>query len=255
MGKIFKIAYLIFAGLFLIAWFQIRKLPAKETINPALLQEPIQAETTDRDDFSFSYRNKEYEVAPLADYELWGLVVSKNNINAWYNYYHDKDSVNLKDVCVIWGDNIKDGAYKQEQIKFKSGEFACYVGWSGYLNKPFYPNKLSNNHLLTANEAIQIAIRQVNVGDQIHIKGVLSDYKEKGSNFTRQSSLSREDENSTARAGGACEIIYIDQFNIIKHNQLNWNNIYSLRFKILGGLFIINVIWFLFYNRRRVYTK
>ncbi len=255
MGKVFKITYLVLAAIFLIAWFKIAQLPTTEVVNQALLREPIQEPTTERNNFSFSYRGKEYDVKPLADYELWGLVVSKNNINAWYNYYHDKDSVNLKDVCVVWGDNVKDGAYSQEQIKFKSGEFACYVSWSGYLEKPFYPNKLSNNHLLTADEAVQAVIRQVNVGDQIHIKGVLSDYNEKGSSFTRQSSLSREDENSTARAGGACEIIYVDKFDIIERHQSTWNNIYNWRWQILGGLLLINIIWFLSYNRRRIYTK
>lgn len=255
MGKVFKISYLILAGLLLIAWFKINQLPTKKEVDPVLLREPIQTQTTDRQDFNFSYRGKDYEVKPLADYELWGLVVSKNNINAWYNYYHDKNSVNLKDVCVVWGDNVKDGAYNQKQLKYKSGEFTCFFSWSGYLGRPFYPNKLSNNHLLTEDEAIQSIIRQVNIGDQIHITGILSDYKERGSSFTRQTSLSREDENSTARAGGACEIIYVDKINIIKHHQLGWNNIYDWRFKALGGLFVINLIWFIFYNRRKTYTK
>lgn len=123
-------------------WCKIKELPKTSKVNNDLLKDPIQTETL-RTDFSFNYRNKNYNVKPVADYELWGLVVSKNNINAWYNYYHDKNSVNLKDICIVWGKNIANEVYLDSGINFKSGEWTCYATWSNNLVSTFYPNNLS----------------------------------------------------------------------------------------------------------------
>ncbi|MEI6528789.1 MAG: hypothetical protein WCN88_00090 [Candidatus Falkowbacteria bacterium] len=251
MGKLFKVLYFVLAIIFFISWFEVKKLPAASEINPALLQAPIQASSTERVNFDYYYRNKWYSVKPLADYELWGLVVSQNNINAWYNYYHDENSVNLKDVCVVWGDNVKDGAYNQKSLNFKSGEWTCYFGWSGNLEKQFYPFKLSNNHLLADNEKVLSTIRNVNIGDQIHFKGALIDYSEKGSSWLRQTSLSREDENGNSRSGGACEIVFVDKIDIIKHNKAIWNSVYDWTGRVALGTFLLNILWVFIDTRRR----
>lgn len=250
MGKVFKIIYVILAIIFLISWFEIKKLPPAETIDQTLLQAPIQSKSTERSDFDYYYRNKWYSIKPLAEYELWGLVVSQNNINTWYNYYHDEDSVNLKDVCVVWGDNVKNGAYSQKNLKFKSGEWTCYFRWQGNLEKPFNPYKLSNNHLLANNEEVLTAIRNVNVGDQIHLTGALIDYSEKGKEWLRQTSLSREDENGNSRSGGACEIMFVDDIELVKYNQPIWNKIYELSGKITLGIILSNLLWFFVDTRR-----
>jgi hypothetical protein len=255
MGKVFKILYLALFVIFLVAWIKVKQLPPVEKINPVLLQEPIQSETTERPDFEYAYRGKQYDVKPLADYELWGLVVSKNNIYDWANYYHDKNSVNLKDVCVVWGDNIKDAAYKQKNLKFSSGEWTCYYSWYGQLAHPFYPHKLSNNHLLAENEAVLAAIRKVNVGDQIHFKGSLVDYSEKGSDWTRKTSISRDDDNQNSRSGGACEIVFVDQIDILSRNNYNWNYIFDRKLEILFGVFLVNIFWFFYSSKRRSETE
>ena len=168
LNKILKIACLLLIIFFVVSFFQIKKLPKKNDINLQLLKDPVQAETRQKE-FTFNYRGAEYKVKPRADYELWGLIVSVNNINAWYNYYHDENTVNLKDVCVVWGDNIKNEVYRDPEIKFKSGEWTCYSQWSGRMKKIFYPSKLSNNHLLSADEKIQDMIRNVHFGDQFYL--------------------------------------------------------------------------------------
>ncbi len=235
---IFIFLYSTIALVYLFSFFNKNNLPEKESINPLLLREPIQI-STDRDEFDFTYRGSEYNVQPLADYELWGLVVSVNNINAWYNYYHDENTVNLKDVCVVWGDNIDNEVYRDSEIKFKSGEWTCYYRWTGRLEKKFYPNKLSNNHLLTADEQIQEIIRDIRIGDQIYLKGSLVDYAEAGNNWYRKTSLSRDDSNQSSRSGGACEIMYVDEIEILKKNNplLNKLNHYS-KISFLALLFL-----------------
>jgi hypothetical protein len=147
--NIFKFLYIVLVVFYVASFFMIRKLPEKAELDSRLFKEPVQIETV-REDFRFQYRGTDYKVIPQADYELWGLVVSVNDINKWYNYYHDENTVNLKDVCMVWGDNIRNEVYRDKEIKFSSGEWTCYYQWSGRLQKQFYPNKLSNNHLLTA---------------------------------------------------------------------------------------------------------
>ncbi len=223
----FKIIYAILISLFLLSWYQIRQLPDNWDIDNRLLQEPIQSQSNERADFDFSYRGKSYEVKPIADYELWGLVVTQNNINAWFNIYHDSNSVNLKDICVVWGRNVANGSYKQPNLKFKSGEWTCYYRWNGELKKRFDDKSLSNNHLLTDSEELRKLIREVNIGDQVYFKGSLADYREAGENYWRQTSVSREDDNKSSRSGGACEIVFVDDFKIIKHHNYFWNFIYD----------------------------
>ena len=78
-GKLFKVAYILLIIVFAVSWFKIRELPPKSGVAPNLLNEPIQTETN-REDFTFDYRGKNYHVKPLADYRLWGLVVTQNDI-------------------------------------------------------------------------------------------------------------------------------------------------------------------------------
>ncbi len=240
---IFRISYVVVIVLFLVSFFVLKKLPQKSEIVPDLYREPIQTETT-RKDFSFSYRHKNYNVRPIADYELWGLVVSKNNINAWYNYYTDKNSVNLKDVCVVWGKNIEDEVYRDKAVSFSSGEWTCYINFSEYPKETFYEDKLSNNHLLTADPAIQDKIRNLNIGDQIYLKGSLVDYAEERSSWYRMTSVSREDINSNSRSGGACEIVYVDEIKIFKKYHEFWHFLNQAIKIVFTGLVITNITLF-----------
>lgn len=230
--------------LFVLSLVQIKKLPDKTKIVTDLLQQPIQTSTT-RLDFSFPYRGANYHVKPMADYELWGLVVTQNNISAWYNYYHDENTVNLKDVCVVWGKNIDGGSYNDKNINYSSGEWTCYVNWNGHFQKTFYSNNLSNNHLLTADKDIQKLIKNINVGDQIYLKGSLVDYAEAGESWYRMTSISRDDENKDSRSGGACEIFYVDELKILQKNQVFWHYINDASKKLFVILLLIQFLLFI----------
>jgi hypothetical protein len=250
--KIFKLLYAIVIIILVVSFMKIKELPSQDKITNDLLKDPIQTSTT-RENFSFNYRNKSYQVKPVADYELWGLVVSKNNINAWYNYYHDKNSVNLKDICIVWGKNITNNVYQDPNITFKSGEWTCYANWNGHMTNTFYPDNLSNNHLLTANEAIQKIIKSVNIGDQIYLKGSLVDYNEKGQTQYRMTSVLRTDSNQDSRSGGACEIVYVDDIKVLQKNQSFWHAIYQLSKALLLGLILIQLI--IYVRNYRLFIK
>lgn len=241
--KIFKNLYIILIIVLVISYFKLDDLPEREFLVNDLMREPVQATSTLKSAFRFDYRGSGYHVKPLADYELWGLVVSVNNINAWYNFYHDENSVNLKDVCVIWGDNLKSDAYRN--VNYKSGEWTCYYSWHGDIGGQFYGNKLSNNHLLSASEEVRETIRTVRVGDQIRVKGALVDYAEEGNTWYRKTSMSRDDTNNSSRSGGACEVFFVDEIDVLERGNVVWNllNSFSM-YSVIVLLFVQLVLFF-----------
>ena len=230
----------------LISWYQLRELPGSGTIQPTLNNEPTQT-STERQPFIFNYRNTDYRVIPLAGYQLRGLIVTQNNINAWYNYYHDKDSVNLKDICVIWGENTVDNIH--QKMKFKSGEWTCYFESSDSDTwRAFDPNKLSNNHLLAKDEALQKKIRNLNIGDQVYLEGMLVSYGKVGldEKYYRASSMSRTD-----RGNHSCETFFVEDLKVIKAGKPNWHTTKEVS-KYLFILIIVLKILLFFVGHRKV---
>lgn len=235
---------------YLSAIFFLRTLPAPKTILPALDNEPVQS-ATEREPLSFEYRGKNYLVKPLAEYELWGLVVSHNDINKWYNFYHDKDSVNIKDLCVIWGENIRSQVY--QKMKFDSGEWTCYPKRDSSMDSDtarlYNLWQLSNNHLLSSDEEVRRVINEARVGDQIHFKGALVSYGQAGTpeQYYRASSLTRKDYG--------CEVVLVDEMEILKKG-LVWQ--YELKkWSIIIFLFLIlfKITLFIIANRKYLFAK
>ena len=178
--KILKIILLIGIALLVVSFIQKNKLPfSKNEVVEELFQEPIQTKI-DKDEFKVNSNGIAYTITPLYDYELYGLVVSYHNSNYWLDYYHNewKDFINVKDICVIWGDNISTEVYKA--MKFSSGSWTCYAKFNHGIKKEIWSkyksNCLSNNHLLSDNEEIKKILKKVEAGDQIYLKGYLSEY-------------------------------------------------------------------------------
>ncbi len=237
-NKIFKILYIILIAIFIVSFFQLKKLPNKDKMLPEMMNEPIQASSTVMEDFNFKYRETDYSVKPMADYELWGLVVTINDIKKWYNVYHDKNSVNIKDVCVIWGENLTSNAYRD--VHYRSGEWTCYTRWYKRLDGPFLGTKLSNNHLLSDNEHVRNIIKKVRIGDQLHFSGALVGYAKKGENNYRNSSLTRTDTGN-----GACETFFVKKAKILKRGLTTWYFLNNWSKNLFILLIILHILIFL----------
>jgi len=237
-----KIILLIGIIIFIYSYFQKDKLPQKEEILPGLYQEPIQAETENLP-FKLERNDIVYDIVPLFNYELYGLVVSEHNSKSWFDYYHErwKDFINLKDICVIWGDNIKTGAY--QELKFHNGSFTCYIDFKSGVDKntvsqKFKNDALSNNHLLSGNDIINQKIIKAKKGDQVYLRGYLVQYSH--DEFKRGSSVNRTDTGN-----GACETIYLTDFEIIKEANVFWRLAYSYsKYLIIISIILLLIIFF-----------
>ncbi|MGQ0586430.1 MAG: hypothetical protein ACT4PK_04430 [Gammaproteobacteria bacterium] len=192
------------------AWWRTRALPPPEQVRPELLQEPRQGRTQ-RERFSFAYRGLQYEVQPVASYDLYGLVVSHNDIHGIADIYHDEDSVDTKDLCVIWGANLE--RYDYLRITFENTPTWCHWSWRSDEIR-FDSTAIANNHLVTGSDALRAALERVHVGDQVRFTGVLANYRDlRHPEYWRPTSTSRTDSG-----GGACEVVFFESFEVLKAN-------------------------------------
>jgi len=203
--------FVVAAALFALASWSLRRLPERGVVRQEVLQPPIQF-VTDRAPFEFVYKGKRCEVRPVARYELWGLVVSHNDIHSFSDIYHDSTSVDTRDLCVVWGGNAERGAYRE--AKFWSGPWTCYFETPAGL--PFDRTEISNNHLITDRPEIRAALGRTHVGDQVHLAGLLVDYRmEDWGGFWRRTSRVRND--------SGCEVVFLEQFEVLERNAAGWH--------------------------------
>lgn len=220
MKKIVTCLFLLSVFLWGVSFFHKGKLPRQENILPTLYQEPRQTEI-EAPSFTTERKGIVYTIRPRYAYELYGLVVSCHDSDAWYDYYHNdwKDYINAKDICVVWGDNLKTGIY--QLVKYSSGSWTCYIKAKREAPRnlwvQFRQDQLSNNHLLAHDEAVNSAIRSTGNGDQVYLKGFLVEYSHSNGAFRRGTSISRED-----RGNNACETVYVTDYEVLRKANPVW---------------------------------
>jgi len=178
--------------------------------------DPVQTEAA-AEPFTVDKGGITYTVSPLYEYELQGMVVTTHNAGSFLDISHGrwKDKLNIRDVCVIWGENARSGVY--ESMKFSSGDFTCRFRTRDLETfRAFNQAQMSNNHLLARDEAVARAIMSARRGDQVRLSGFLSEYAHDGG-FHRGTSTTREDTGD-----GACETIYVTEFEILQPANRGW---------------------------------
>ena len=206
-------------------------LPEPGLLVTELLEEPEQVKVRETP-FESSVGGVTYRIEPLFSYELQGLVVSKHDSDTWWDYLHHEwnDHLNVVDLCVIWGNNAKSGAYRD--IEFSSGQFTCnFQASSAAAFAAFDMTAISNNHLLTDDPLIAKKMRSVRIGDQVRFRGWLAEYSHNhnGQGFRRGTSTVRNDTGN-----GACETIYVKDFEIIRRGGGPWRSMIWVAWALIG---------------------
>jgi hypothetical protein len=230
--------FLMWSSLLLgaVAFVQRRRPIPHGDIRPDLARSPRQTPSAERP-FSFRYRHANYNVQPVADYELWGLVVSHNNIGSIADIYHDENSLDTKDLCVIWGDNVQTDDF--HQVKFWNGPWTCNWRYPG--DTSLRADQVSNNHLVTDRDSLRRAIATVRIGDQIRLRGMLVNYQRADQpEWWRRSSTNRQDTGD-----GACEVVFVRDLDVLRPGRPGWYGLFrwakvlfvaSLTLLLLGAL-------------------
>ena len=216
----------------LVSFWNRNDLPGSIDYVPAIANDPAQS-ATDKRPFDVAYEGVQYHVAPEFAYDIVGMIVSyRHHDNNSRMHRLANDHLNMLDVCVVWGDNTT-GAQLQK-LDFWNGIFTCNVktrdqaAWES-----FDMFQLSNNHLISDDDYVRDQVRDIQVGDQIHIRGYLASYASQGGG-TRGTSTTRMD-----KGDGACETIYVERFQIVRAATSNWRiSMYVSVFALLAGLFL-----------------
>lgn len=235
----------ILLPLSVLAWsaslYYKNQLPAPRQISAQIHKSPVQNEVSEAP-FDVHKKDMTYHVKPLYEYELHGLVVSEFQANSWNDIYHFrrwKDFLNVKDLCVIWGDNVRNDAY--QRMQFDSTTWTCSYYWPDQeTGRRFNKESLSNNHLLAADPDLTRRLMAVQTGDQIYLRGYLAEYSHDGG-FRRGTSTTREDTGN-----GACETIFLEALEVIQPAQPLWRRVHrTSRFLMAACLFLGLTLLFL----------
>lgn len=205
---------LLILGLGLLAFGCYRRdaVPEPSLLLPEVRSEPLQTPTHEAP-FSVRAGEVDYRIEPVADYDITGLIMSRHDSDTWWDSFHARtnDHLNVADLCVIWGANASDGAYRH--MAFFNTQWTCHVKYPyGVPVGPQHLRALSNNHLLTHSADIAERIRGLRVGDQVRLRGQLVVYKHNvGMNYERGTSLSRDDTGN-----GACETLFVNRLDLLQ---------------------------------------
>ena len=224
LERLFRLMLLASLTVLAISFFQKDKLPGPGFFSDAVLVEPRQT-PTQKSPFETKVNNHTYTVTPLFEYELSGVVVTDYESGSFGDIYHHrkwKDFLNVKDLCVVWGQNITSGVFRK--LRYDSGPWTCFFkAPDRKTGERFRDDQLSNNHLLTDKLDLHHQIMRVAPGDEVRIRGVLANYHYTASGFDRGTSISRTDTGN-----GACETIYVTDFSITKEANRVWRTLYRL---------------------------
>lgn len=230
------VAGLFFASLLLVfvAWLRSDVFPEDLSLDPAIAEPPRQVRV-DSDAFMVRANDEPYRVQPLYRYEFTGLVVSFSHFEPGFGLHERwNDYINVADVCVVWGTNASQ--VDLNKFDFWNGQFTCNFGTSdGEAWRRFDKHALANNHLLTEKPHLQAVLDDLRVGDQIHVRGWLSEYGQPGGHV-RGTSTSRTDSGD-----GACETVYLEDITILSSMNNPWRRIY---WAALAMLALSVVLWF-----------
>lgn len=240
LEKLFKWTFLISLAVTLVAWLFKDSLPAPDFYANSELAEPLQT-PVQQEPFSTTVNGQTYIITPRFDYQLQGVIVSQHDADSFLDITHFKewqDYLNLRDLCVIWGDNLRSGVY--QDLRFWNDSWTCWVQWNDRATGArFKKDQLSNNHLLTDRPEIQAALMAAEPGDHIRLRGMLVEYANPGNGFQRGTSTTRRDTGN-----GACETIYVTDFAIVEKANSGIRKIYELAFWLMLVALVGFIIFF-----------
>ena len=222
------------------AWWFKDSLPPPNTLQEELFDEPKQIPVR-KPAIDASVSGVDYRIQPRYSYDLRALVVSLHHSDTWWDYAHREwnDHINLMDLCVVWGESARTGAYRR--ISFSNNQWQCHWSTSSQEDwDAFRENEVANNHMVTIDPRVAKALKNIRIGDQIRVKGYLVNYttfRNGAPAGTRVSSELRTDSGD-----GACEVLYVESLDVIGTANRNWR----LAYKLALGVLLASVLGWMF---------
>jgi hypothetical protein len=231
--RVKRVIYLVCIVLAIASFFLRDSYQLVRNINPASYPAPQQTPTEAQTTF-INHRGVNYQVTPVYDYVLTGLLVSRRDYEKLPEAKQYADDTLLPiDVCVIWGDNLRSGVYKNFSTRFSQYDRFCSFSTN---NENASPTDISNSHLVFADPAIKAKMKGIKAGDQIKITGKLVNV---ASPPGTPSNLQVNRYSSTIRTdtgNGACEDILVDDVAVIQPGNDIFQTLFPVSLMIIGLL-------------------
>lgn len=169
-------------------------------------KDPVQEAVTSNEPILIETKESRYTLTPKADYQLAGVVVSKET----YSYDWNSE-ISPVDLAIVWGKLAED-----ENEKYVS--FSQRNRWYFYEYKPESPldnsyiiSHSSNNHVIPATKNIALALKKIGERDKVILEGLLVNVNGtyKGKKVYWNTSLTRQDTGN-----GSCELFYVTKAKI-----------------------------------------
>lgn len=153
-----------------------------------------------------SFKFKDYEITPLADFSIKAKVLSKKN----YSLGREAD-ISPVDLALGWGNMSDEEVLKSIKIWQRNR-------WYWWKTRKFpIPRReiethSANMHIIPADDEVRESLKNIRRGDIVEFKGSL--VKVIGKDGWRWfSSLTRDD-----TGGHSCELVWVDDLNILNYD-------------------------------------
>jgi hypothetical protein len=235
-----RLLFLVLVVIFGVSFFSRKSYRQVENIDPKVLREPSQEKVESKETIDFAKDDYEYELTPLFEYEISGLVV--HTFDYSFLGLYETASLFPVDLCIIWGSNVGSGVYKNKALKFSQDQRWCWYRWTEKLD--FNPHEGANNHLLIIDEALRKKAKAINTGDQVRIKGKLVNVLGKSIGDERSGQVIWKSSTTRTDGGaGGCEVIYVEDLEVLKEghpyfNVLQKASLYGIGIWILVNFFV-----------------
>ncbi|MEK7823236.1 MAG: hypothetical protein AAB228_03255 [Nitrospirota bacterium] len=167
--------------------------------------EPEQIPVQNKGQVIINLKNGKFSLKPVAEYSINAEVVSKKS----YSYGWQAELAPI-DLALAWGKLTEPESEKY--VTFSQSDRWYYFEYKNDspLNESYIVTHSSNNHIIPANENIQLAIKSIKKKDKVILRGFLVNAQGKYDNmdFWWNSSLTRNDTGDSS-----CEIFYVTKVN------------------------------------------
>lgn len=200
--------------LWVFSWIYQPSLPAPRELKNLVLNEPIQTAVTAAV-FEYNRLGKTFWVEPTHNYEISGVVVSKNHMKSLLDPHYIKYDARIQDFCIVWGENAQSGV--MDRVSVRNSNFTCHLFTDNQADwEAFNMDQLANNHLLASDPNTIKTLKRIEVGDQVTLRGQLANYYHDAelTQLVRKTSTIRTDTGN-----GACETFFVTEAKILHKTQ------------------------------------
>jgi len=232
LTRVLGIVFLALLCGYIMGRFMRDRYQSVSDIDPSLYLSPLQKKVAGDKPIQFKRGDFNLTLKPLYRYKINGLIVSVNDYALAGLRYQDFYEL---DLCMIWGNNVRSGAYRSRHVDFEHHGNVCYARWSR--GAAINGTELSNTHVYATDEDLLDELNSLRAGDQVELDGYLVEVTAvpvrvspgRNPGTTRlKSSTTRTDKGM-----GACEILYAKSLKVLARGNPFWRLLTELSFWLL----------------------